>query len=497
MSNITRHSSWLIISFIITALLNYVFGVTLSWFFTPAQFGLLGVAQSLLLVLALIVGSGFAWTAAHDVAAEGVTPRTRRRFRAAWLANVALGVFLAAALWLAYATGRLPLGPGYRAVIPLVGFTTVVLAARSVLNGAARGLYRFGPIAVNLSGEVVIKVGVGLALVAAGMGVAGVMAGFAVGALAALAHSLWMVWSARLWRGAGRFDGAVLSATAPLFLGMLGPVLMLNFDLLGLKLLAPAGQGDELAGYYQAAVILARTPVFIAQSLTLVLFSYAAGAASRAKKPGPDGTSGYVLTVVRAWGIFLLPGGLALMLAPQAALALFFPPHYQAAAPTLRISAAGGVLLALVTLLNGVFQAGTSRRRPALAAGLAMVAQAAALVTLVPRLGAAGAAWSLLAGGGAALLGLAPALIPHLGLRLHFAWPKTVLPLAALAFPLLVLTGTTAASAALKLGLAGLAYLAALLALRLPLTGLAKAGAGARPAMGNSLINFIAALIGE
>jgi len=472
MAGITKHSALLILSFIITALLNYAFGVLLSWFFTPAQFGVLGVAQSLLLVMALVVGSGFAWTAAHDIAAGGVTEHTRRRFRAAWATNVSLGALLVGGVWLAYVTRALQLGTSYAVIVPLLGLTTLLLAARAVINGAARGLYRFGSLALNLTGEVVVKVGAGLALVAAGFGVAGAMAGFVVGAAAALLHSLWIVRSARLWRGGGWFSRSVMKATFPFFLGMLGPVFILNFDLLGLKLLSPAGRGDELAGFYQAAVILARTPVFVAQSLTVVLFSYVAGAKSQSSPP-PSSAGAYLTAAIRAWGFLLLPGGLVLMLAPDAALTLFFPPAYRAASAALQISAAGSVLLALVMLLNGVFQAGGDRRRPALVTGLAMAAQLVALVKLVPRYGTVGAALSLFIAGAVALPGL---LLPLLPLARQSArrWhrrranplPRLVFPLLALTFPLLTLPGDRPAAAAIKFALAGLAYLTALVAVR-------------------------------
>jgi O-antigen/teichoic acid export membrane protein len=155
----------------------------------------------------------------------------------------------------------------------------------------------------------------------------------------------------------------------------------------------------------------------------------------------------------------LLPAGLVLMLAPRAALSLFFPLHYQVAAAALRVAAGGGVLLALVTLLTGVCQAAGDRRRPAIAAALATLTQVGVLVWLVPAWGALGAAASLLAAGGVALIGLAPALRGQVEVRLF----REGLPLLALVVPLLFLPDGGRGAALLKLGLAGLSYLAALL----------------------------------
>lgn len=511
----TRDSALLVTAFFVMAALNYAFSVALSWLLPPEQFGQVGVAQSLLLLMALVVGSGFAWTTAYDVAAAGVTDKARRSFRAAWLANTALGLLLAGGLWIAYATGWLPLGPAYRAVVPLVGLTTVLLAARSVVNGAARGLYRFGLVAVNLVGEVAIKAAGGLALVGIGAGVAGVMAGFALGAAAALAHSLWIVGPARLWRGRDWFDGQVVTATIPLFMGVLGPALMLNLDVLGLKLLAPAGQGDELIGFYQAAVILTRTPIFVAQSLTLVLFSYVAGSTedkeTRRQGEGEKRRSHlvplspslpvslspcllYARAAVGVWAKVLLPAGLVLALAPQAALSLFFPAPYQATAPALRIAAGGGVLLALVTLLNGVAQAAGERRRPAVAGGLAVITQLVTLTWLVPGWGALGAALSLLTGGAVALIGIAPAFIPQpRSLALYL--PRSSAPLLILVASLLLLPDGGRGAAAFKLGLTGLAYLIALIGLSLSGSALRRPRPGPGTRTGHPFARFLNVLL--
>lgn len=465
-------------AYIATSVLNYAFGVGLSWFFTPAEFGALGVAQSLLLLSALAVGSGFAWTANHDLASGGLNEFTRQRVRSALLINGLLGLLLALSLWAAYHTGWLALGSGYEQIIPLVGLTTALLALRAVLNGAARGLYAYQPVALNLVGEVLVKMLVGLWLAKMGAGAGGVLVGFAAGAGLSLLHALWVLRGAQLFQGGRRLgawqDRRIVGDTLPLFAGMLGVALMLNLDVLGLKLLNQGSRGDELAGFYQAAVILARTPVFLAQALTMVLFSYAASSAAT----GAPGN--YLRLAVKSWARLLLPGGLALMLAPQAALRLFFPLRYQQGELALQIAAAGCLLLALVTLLSGVLQAIGRRKVAALASGLAVAAQLAVLAWLAPTWGALGAALSLLVAGATALLALAPSLsksIPHRdGLpawrsQLRTAFSRgalqQVVALLALAFPLLLIPDFSRLLALLQFGLAGLAYLVVIAAFSL------------------------------
>jgi O-antigen/teichoic acid export membrane protein len=456
MERATRHGALVIGAFIITSFVNYAFGVGLSWLLEPADYGMLGVAQALLLLSALIVSAGFNWTANHDIAAAGVNDHTRIRFRTAWLANVTLGSLLALSVYITYRLGLLDLGPAYRVVVPLVGVTTVILAARAVVNGAAQGLYRFGPVAYNQLLEVAVKFIAGLALVASGWGVAGVMAAFALGSVAALIHSFSVVRPAHFWQGSGWLDPQVLILTAPLFLGMLGPALMLNLDILGLRLLAPPGRGDELAGFYQAAVILARFPVLITHSLIIVLFSYVAGARLRSHPPN------YRRAALRLWQRLLLPAGMALVLAPRAALTIFFPSAYQVAAPALRLAAIGGILLSLATLLAGIAQAGGQRKAPAFAMTTAILAQVITLVWLAPHWESLGAAASLIAAGVVALLGMLPWSAPQI-MPSPILWLRRLWPLFALAPPLILLPGNTRWTALLQYTLAGLAYLLALL----------------------------------
>jgi O-antigen/teichoic acid export membrane protein len=137
--SITVHkkSAIFILAYLVTSLVNYGFGVVLSWFLIPAQFGVLGVAQSLLLMSGLIVGSGFAWTAARDLAVSGLNEQTRLRIRAALLANTLIGIALAGGIWTAYQLNWLSLGTSYRQIIPLLGVTIILLSIRSVINGAS------------------------------------------------------------------------------------------------------------------------------------------------------------------------------------------------------------------------------------------------------------------------------------------------------------------------------------------------------------------------
>ena len=471
MSRTTRNSAVFISAYFFTLLLNYVFGVSLSWFFDPGQFGVLGVAQSVLLLLALLVGSGFAWTINQKIAANGVDDDNRRRFRTAFIGNLIIGIGISFLLWLSFTTGFLPWGDAYRTILPLIGITTVLLSARAVFNGAARGLYKFTPVAVNLVGEVILKILFGLILVIGGLGVTGVMIGFAIGAAISLLHSLWITRDAKWWEGSGWFDKSVIRTTAPLFLGMLSTALMLNLDVLGLKLFTPPGLGDILAGYYQAAVILSRIPVFIAQAMMLVLFSYIAGTNKLSNYDRQDLTQ-FLSTIFRTWFRLLLPIGLAFMLAPRAILSIFFPNEYLIASQALQVAGFGAILLALVTLLNGFLQAAGENKLPSIATGLAILLQIALMKIYISDRGTQGAALALLIASLFALLIILPntmQFLPNHWIKGTISTKKIIaliFPFVALSIPLLLLPENNSVLALSKIIISGSIYLLTVLYLQ-------------------------------
>lgn len=496
MQRVTKHGAIFIAAYIATAIINYSFGVGLSWFLSPAQFGMLGVAQSLLLMLALAVGSSFAWTANHDLSSIGLNTKSRTKFRTAFLMNVLTGVLAAILLWFAYRSGILKLDADYQVVILLIGITTLILAARAVLNGAARGLQKFNPVALNLIGEVLVKAVLGIALVALGLNVVGVLVAFALGAFISLLHSLWIVRGNKLWSGTGWFDKQVIFATLPMFVGMVSVAFVLNLDIIGLKILTPTNQSDILAGYYQAAVILARTPVFIAQAVTLVLFSYVASSMNKLSSSNKIYPIVYFRTALKTWYRLLLPGGLILILSPKSALSIFFPDNYQNAARLLQVAALGCILLALVTLFNGILQASNRKTQAAMVLGLATITQIIFMAILIPKIGPLGSPLSLLIAGSIGLLGLLSSLrdelnelISSYNLALNLL-QQIALPILALIFPLILLPDGGRWMSFFKILLSGLFYLMVLFGMQMQRTKVTK-----RP-ITSYLNNFVRVLLG-
>ena len=150
----------------------------------------------------------------------------------------------------------------------IFGSVAMIFTAATAV-GYLQGLERFGLITVLKVAEVVVKAGLGLGLVALGVGVSGAIAGFAVGAavVAAVGFTV-MAPDIRFVRSSLRDRTLWLDARGMLAI-QAGAAVLASLDIVVASLLI--ADRAHLATY-QAAQILARVPVFIGSSLSIVVF---------------------------------------------------------------------------------------------------------------------------------------------------------------------------------------------------------------------------------
>ena len=248
-------------AFVATSILNYAFGLVASRILGPGDFGLLASAQAVLLLAALVLQSGIPWSLTRAIA--GIVPGERPELvRGSMVANLGVAALVAGVLALLFVAGPLKAALEEPAILIVVIVTLPLFATISVARAAAQGWRRFGVIAALQVAEVTTKTVAGLALAAAGFGAVGAIAGFTVGGVVAAAMGLGVLVMLGV-RATGRRRLPVASDLAPMFGTLLGLALLLNVDLLAVKSLA----GDRaVAGHYQAAIILANAPYFLATS---------------------------------------------------------------------------------------------------------------------------------------------------------------------------------------------------------------------------------------
>jgi len=466
------------------SIVNYAFGVASGWLLVPGDFGLLAFAQTLLLIAGIVLTAGFSSSLARDL----VTAMGERRgalVRGALLANLALALAMSVTVVALFASGLLRSGLETGAVAALVALTFPALAVSAIARAAAQGSERFGAMTEIAVLEVAGKALAGVALMLAGFGAAGAVAGFLCGALAS---DLWggVILMRRLdMRPWGAVEWPALGGAGDQFGARLGLALLLNLDVLAVKIFA--GADRALAGHYQAAIILANTPYYLASALLPILFT------RLARLDRVASTAPAIGAALRLALLVLLPCELVLCAAPALALGALFPHPYVVGVPALRLLALGNGAIILVAILATAYQA-TGKARGAAGLLLAVAGcEAFALRALVPAGHAEGAAALFLTAATTVLVVLGLAYLRALDrrvIRRAAAWLLRYS--AALAGGVLCGGGGLAAggSIALAVVLGGLGYLGVALSLRLlPLPRLlAPAPVAYQPSIGGEMV---------
>ena len=275
----------LVASFASASLLNYVFGLAAGWLLGPADFGLLAFAQTLLLIGGLILETGIPWSLARALAHAPPTAQAGL-VRGALVANVGLALCLASLVAVLFIAGPFCAGLEQFSILLVVCISLVCIAVSTVIRGALQGVERFWAVAAVQISEVSSKTCAGLGLVLLGQGVVGALAGFAIGGGVAICLSLWLARGLlRPHPSARALDLPRLRPAVSIFGALIAFALLLNLDLLAVKLLVPDQRA--LAGYYQAAIMLANLPCYLvtAAIVPLLLRGWPVRVASRAPAP--------------------------------------------------------------------------------------------------------------------------------------------------------------------------------------------------------------------
>jgi O-antigen/teichoic acid export membrane protein len=479
--NAVQGSLAMLASFAAIAILNYAFAIVMSWTLSIGQFGVLGVVQAILVLGATVVGSGFPWALARVVAQHPPSDHAARAVRSALLGNLALALVLVPALIGAAQAGWLGLSPGYVGHMVLVSATIVVLAVGQVFGAVLQGQRQLLGLGLVRSLEVGAKLVAGTALVLAGGTALEATAGFLVGALVASALAIALVRGLPLLAGRGWIDRSILATTGPLFLGVFGLAAVVQVDIIGLHAFGSAEIAEILAGEYQAAVTLARIPVFVTLALFSAVFPFVAQAGgSRAD------ANRYALPALKYTLLFVVPLNVVLTAIPDQIIRFFFSPDYDRSAGPLALASAGSALMVLVHALVILLQALGRISLPALLLPVMVALELAVQSVLVPELESEGAALSLCLAGLAGLTVLVPAFRREFGV-----WPSArstasyVGSLALLWLTLVTLAPDGRGSTGLTVLLGGAVYLLALLASGLIRRNeLVRLGAGLRPDAG-------------
>jgi O-antigen/teichoic acid export membrane protein len=381
-----------------TSVLNYSFGLVMSWLLVPGDFGLLAFMQTIILIVGIILETGVPWSLAKTLI-DAPGTRHPALIRGAMAMNVGLACAAGVAILGLFASGVIRSGLETWSIAGLTMITLPCIGILAVARGAAQGVHRFGVLAGMQITEMAVKFVISLMLVRLGLGVDGAAAGFLIGAAAAAAAGVVFLTASLGVHARGSWETATLRVLGPMFGGLIGIALLLNLDLLAVKLLA--GDDRAAAGIYQAGIILANAPYFlVASALVPVAFAQFAHCRTLAATAP---TLGKMVTFA---AVLVIPLELLLALTPETALHLLFPQAFAAGADAVRLRAIGTSLVILVAILTSAFQATGRGWTPAFLLLGAVAAEMLCLPVVVPSGGSVGAAAAFVVVGSVALAGL-------------------------------------------------------------------------------------------
>ncbi len=420
---------------------------------------MLAFAQSALLLYGFVLQSGVPWSLSRALVPADEA-HGRSLMRGALVANLGIAAAIGVGTVALYLAGPLQHGFEQLSVLLAVLASLPVFAISAVARATFQGRQRFGFVGLLQVVEVVAKAVIGLALALAGMRAFGAVVGFPVGGLLASALGLGLLLGVARMRPWGRVTYPAVSTVGPMFAALLGLSLVLNLDLLAVKLFVT---DRAAAGQYQAAIILANAPYFLVMSaLVPVLFTQLASHATL------EQTRARVSEALRIGVAIVLPAELLLMVVPHEILSVLFPAAYAPAAPILRLMAIGNAALIVVVVLGAAFQAidrswEVGRILLAIAA-----AEIVALPIVVPRFGEYGAVSTFDTASVVACLLLAHRYVQEarIDLRPAAEWLGRFGSAVGVAF-LLALAGRTVGGVGVGVVLGGILYYVLVVRLRL------------------------------
>jgi len=371
------------ITFAGMSIINYGFGLAAGWLLVPGDFGLLAFVQTVLTITGLVLNSGFAWSLTAALVGASETDRAGL-VRGALISNLLLALVMNILILLFYILG--PLKPGLESwpVTVLVMGTLPLLSFIAIARATVQGSERFGALATLWLLETGTKAVAGIGLVKAGYGAIGAIAGFFIGSLVAALIGLWYLVVVLKILPFGSILRTAFNKAGAMFGAILGMALLLNLDMVALKLFS---QADRAAvGRYQAGTILANTPYYLLTATIPVIFTQISGLKKISQSASIVGETFQLALIV------LLPLEGLLALFPELFLRLLFPLSYLAGASTLRILALGNASIILVAILSTAFQATGNASIPGRAILAITFCEAICLKVIIPGWHSLGAA---------------------------------------------------------------------------------------------------------
>lgn len=283
---------------------NYLLNVVLGRWLTPAEFADANLMVTIMLLVTAVAIS-LQMIAARFVGIHVVrNDTTSTAALARWLERRAWAVGAVLALGLIAGAGVLSSFFNSESAWPfaILGLGMPFYLAQAVGRGVLQGRLNFRPLAATFVLEMVVRVTLGVALVAAGFGVVGATIGLAASFVATWWHVRVLVGSHDRHTLEKRAVRELVVYAGPIALLLLGQIIVNNGDvLIAKRFLEP-----ETAGVYAAIALVGRAVFFLSWSVATTLFPAAAQRGERGEDA--NGLLWGGLAIVAAMGVCFVAG---------------------------------------------------------------------------------------------------------------------------------------------------------------------------------------------
>ena len=357
--DISKHSYIVLIAFIISSVLNYLYQIAMGVMLPKAQYGILGVALSVYLIASVLTQNTFSWSGTRRMASTDDPLELARTFRTVLTGNLCLALIAAIAII------TLSLGSGeYEVPNLIVGVSVILSAFVASFNSLVRARKKFLVLASANASMALLRLFVAVVLVLIGLGVVGALGGLAT-SLAIVCLYLYF-WVRRLdLPPTHRLSFDMLEETLYVSITFIGVAYLVNLSIIFAKVL---GCTNAVAGDFNASLTISRGVFFVTGALITVLFPYVSSESSKER---------IAFQSVKYFVLLVFPLCLTMAVNPKLWLVSFFGWKYVEGAGVLRILALGMGFVSLVFLLSSNMIAMEEFRVPALCLVFGMLLQMA------------------------------------------------------------------------------------------------------------------------
>ncbi|HWQ96097.1 MAG TPA: oligosaccharide flippase family protein, partial [Candidatus Methylomirabilis sp.] len=136
MTNPSKDTLFMMLVFVIGALLNYAYNISMGWLLPPDQYGILGVAISFLTILSLFTSAAFPLTVAKFLSEHDDECIKHRILKSSLLTNLGIAITVSLIFYSLFAAGIIKLESKYNPFVILIIIALIFSSAGGIYGSA-------------------------------------------------------------------------------------------------------------------------------------------------------------------------------------------------------------------------------------------------------------------------------------------------------------------------------------------------------------------------